>query len=307
MSPMSTFPIQKSEFRILLFNGSVKPCKCAKITNSWTMSMDSRFSSTVNGNSDMKNNKKKKEELSVSMEVSISSIPKVEEGTLRSDGLRFDRLQPSDYELVRERRFEFGQFVARDAVLDEEYWTAAWLRAESHWENRTYERYVDIYKRKFAEQEFNAVKRRCKVQNGDSCACIIAVRKEQKNVKRSIIKSVVGTLDLNIRYLLQGETFPGERVKTPFSCSTNRTPPSRYGYIANLCVTKSARRQGIASNMMYFAVESAKSNGVRQVYVHVDRNNMPAQLLYQKMGFEMVETANSRLLLEKTYLLRLLM
>ncbi|KAL5098333.1 hypothetical protein RYX36_002660 [Vicia faba] len=280
MSPMSTFPIQKSEFRILLFNGSVKPCKCAKITNSWTMSMDSRFSSTVNGNSDMKNNKKKKEELSVSMEVSISSIPKVEEGTLRSDGLRFDRLQPSDYELVRERRFEFGQFVARDAVLDEEYWTAAWLRAESHWENRTYESvWSQVYQ----------------------------VRKEQKNVKRSIIKSVVGTLDLNIRYLLQGETFPGERVKTPFSCSTNRTPPSRYGYIANLCVTKSARRQGIASNMMYFAVESAKSNGVRQVYVHVDRNNMPAQLLYQKMGFEMVETANSRLLLEKTYLLRLLM
>ncbi|CAK8532034.1 unnamed protein product [Lathyrus sativus] len=303
MSPMSTFPIQKPEFRILLFNGSTTP---TKITASWTMSMDSGFSSTVNGNSDMKN-KKKKDELSVSVQLSISPVPKVEE-SLSSDGLRFDRLQPSDYELVRENRFEFGQFVARDAVLDEEYWTAAWLRAESHWENRTYERYVDIYKRKFAEQEFNAVKRRCKAQNGDSCACIIAVRKEQKNVKRSIIKSVVGTLDLNIRYLLQGETFPGERVKTPFSCSTNRTPPSRYGYIANLCVTKLARRQGIASNMMYFAIESAKSNaGVRQVYVHVDRNNMPGQLLYQKMGFEMVETANSRLLLEETYLLRLQM
>lgn len=74
--------------------------------------------------------------------------------------------------------------------------------------------------------------------------------------------------------------------------------------------------------MMYFAVESAKSNGnlniefrvtflvyvymtheiklkrifyiwihlagVRQVYVHVDRNNRPAQLLYQKMGFEVI-------------------
>jgi ribosomal protein S18 acetylase RimI-like enzyme len=126
------------------------------------------------------------------------------------------------------------------------------------------------------------------VQNGDPCACIIAVRKEQKNVKRSIIKSVVGTLDLNIRYLLQGETFPGERVKTPFCCSTNRTPLSRYGYIANLCVAKSARRQGIASNMMYFSVECAKSNGVKQVYVHVDRNNTPAQLLYQKMGFKVM-------------------
>lgn len=35
------------------------------------------------------------------------------------------------------------------------------------------------------------------------------MKKEQKNVKRPILKSVVGTLDLNIRYLLQGETFPG--------------------------------------------------------------------------------------------------
>ncbi|KAI5445583.1 hypothetical protein KIW84_013704 [Lathyrus oleraceus] len=168
MSPMSTFSIQKPEFRICIFN-------CTKITASWTMnnrSMDSRFSPTVNSNSDMKN-KKKKDELSVSVQLSISPVPKVEE-SLNSDGLRFDRLQPSDYELIRENRFEFGQFVARDAVLDEEYWTAAWLRAESHWENRTYERYVDIYKRKFAEQEFNAVKRRCKAQNGDSCACIIA-------------------------------------------------------------------------------------------------------------------------------------
>lgn len=80
--------------------------------------MDSRFSSTVNGNSDMKNKKKMEE---VSVRLSLSPVPKVEE-TLSSDGLRFDRLQPSDYELVRERRFEFGQFVARDAVLDEEYW-----------------------------------------------------------------------------------------------------------------------------------------------------------------------------------------
>ena len=38
---------------------------------------------------------------------------------------------------------------------------------------------------------------------------VYQVRKEQKNVKRSILKSVVGTLDLDIRHLLLGETFPG--------------------------------------------------------------------------------------------------
>ncbi|KAK7411850.1 hypothetical protein VNO78_03293 [Psophocarpus tetragonolobus] len=299
MPPMPTIPIHRPQFHTLFFNGSPGPYKCSTITASWTMTMDSKFSPTVKNNSD-NNYNLKKEELSV--QLSTPPISKVE--TLKSNDLKFDRLQPSDQELGRVNRFEFGQFVAREALLDEEYWTAAWLRAESHWENRPHERYIDNYKRKFSEQEFNALKRRCKVQNGDSCACIITVRKEQKNVKHSVLKSVVGTLDLNIRYLLQGETYPGERVKAPLFCSINRTPPSRYGYIANLCVIKSARRQGIASNMMSFAIEAAKSNGVTQVYVHVDRNNRPAQLLYQKLGFKMVEMSNSQLV-EETYLLRL--
>lgn len=47
--------------------------------------------------------------------------------------------------------------------------------------------------------------------------------------------------------------------------SINRTPPNRYGYIANLCVAKSARRQGIASNMLHFALESAISDGKMKV------------------------------------------
>jgi len=81
--------------------------------------MDSKFSSTMNSNSDMKN-KKMKEELSVKHSSPI--VPKVVEEGLSSNGLRFNRLQPSEQELIRENRFEFGQFVAREAVLDEEFW-----------------------------------------------------------------------------------------------------------------------------------------------------------------------------------------
>ncbi|KAF7836809.1 uncharacterized protein G2W53_011668 [Senna tora] len=327
MHPMPTVSIHRPEFQGLLLNGCPSRDRCGRIAASWMMAMDSKLNPTMND---------KKEQVSV--QVSTPSIPKVE--TLRSGHLHFDRLQPSDQELLRENRFEFGQFVAREAALDEEYWTAAWLRAESHWEDRTFERYIDNYKRKFAEQEYNAVKRRCRGQNGNSCTCIIMVKKEQKNVKCSVLKSVVGTLDLNIRLLLQGETFPGvllhfdafksvvdtnellvevkaaspfqdlgsvlvgrayfnalsllglvlspmwlegypkfsqllsrmpnallsflqERVKAPLFCNINRKPPIRYGYIANLCVAKSARRKGIASNMLYFAVESARSNGNR--------------------------------------------
>uniref|UniRef100_A0A2N9HDH9 N-acetyltransferase domain-containing protein n=1 Tax=Fagus sylvatica TaxID=28930 RepID=A0A2N9HDH9_FAGSY len=283
---MSTISMHRTEILRFRHDGLRNNKKFQRVTASWTMAMDSKKPSSYT---------RKKEELSV--------IPQLESSSAPSD-LRFDRLQPSDQELVREKSIEFGQFVAREALLDEEYWTAAWLRAESHWENRTNERYVDNFKRKFADQEFNALKRRCRGQHGQKCTCIVTVKKEARNVKRTVLKSVVGTLDLSIRYLLHGETFPGERVKAPlFFCNINRTDPNKYGYIANLCVAKSARRQGIASNMLHFAVESAKSESVEQVYVHVHRSNKSAQELYQKMGFEIVEVASSQLLEDQTYLL----
>ncbi|KAK6941295.1 FR47-like, partial [Dillenia turbinata] len=204
-------------------------------------------------------------------------------------------------ELVTENRFEFGQFVAREALLDEEYWTAAWLRAESHWEDRKNERfvlniqnnlYVENFKRMFADQ----------------------VEKQEKNKKRTVLKSVVGTLDLIIRYPLHGETFPGERTKTPLFCSINGEEMNRYGYVSNLCVAKSARRRGIASDMPHFAVEMAKinvkskMNCAPQVFVHVLRKNQPAQELYRKLGFEVKCQTHSvrgslyRLTLNSTFL-----
>lgn len=80
--------------------------------------MDSKFSPTTKNSNDNNYNLKKKEELSV--QIPTPPISKVE--TLNSNDLQFDRLQPSDQELGRVKRFEFGQFVAREAVLDEEYW-----------------------------------------------------------------------------------------------------------------------------------------------------------------------------------------
>ncbi|KDP33912.1 hypothetical protein JCGZ_07483 [Jatropha curcas] len=285
---MSTISIHRPEFLSFTNDGFRNHHKRHKIAASFTMTMDSRSSQT-----------RKKEELSI--QAPATSIPQAE--TSRLSDLRFDRLQIPEKELIHEDKFEFGQFVARDAIIDEEFWTAAWLRAESHWEDRINDRYVDNHKRKFAEQEFHAIKRRRTAQHGQKCRCIVTVRKEDKNVKRTVLKSVVGTLDLSIRCLLQGESFPGERVKVPVFRTFCRRGPNTYGYVANLCVAKSARRQGIASNMLHFAVESVKSDGVEHLFVHVHRDNSPAQDLYQKMGFKIVEAASSQLLEEKTYLL----
>lgn len=37
----------------------------------------------------------------------------------------------------------------------------------------------------------------------------VQVKKEEKNIRRTVLNSVVGTLDLSIRLLFRGETYPG--------------------------------------------------------------------------------------------------
>lgn len=201
---------------------------------------------------------------------------------------QFDRLQPPDGTFTQEDKLEFGQFLARHAQVDEEYWTAAWLRAESHWEDKSDDRYADTFKRKFAEQEYNAIKRRSTAALGNKCSCIIAVKKDNADLKHT---SVMGTLDLSTNHFSEGDTFPGEQTRAPFFCNIERKDTSAYGYIANLCVDKSARRQGVASNMLHFAIGSAKTDGVEKVFVHVHKHNRAAHDLYYKIGFKVVEDA----------------
>ncbi|CAH1419961.1 unnamed protein product [Lactuca virosa] len=165
-------------------------------------------------------------------------------------------------------------------------------------------RFADSYRRKFTEQEFNALKRQCETKHGQKSACIVTVKKEHGNERHTVLKSVVGTLDVSIRPFLHGETFPGEKVKATIFFNTERKEPKKqYGYIANLCVAKSARRQGIARNMLHFAINTAMSDGVEQVYVHVHRKNIAAQELYKKIGFKIVDLATPQLSGDKTYLL----
>lgn len=54
------------------------------------------------------------------------------------------------------------------------------------------------------------------------------VKKEPGNEKLMVLKSVVGTLDLNIRYLLQGETFPGVNFFSPGFDTANLSLPQTF-------------------------------------------------------------------------------
>ncbi|KAH6814289.1 hypothetical protein C2S51_023307 [Perilla frutescens var. frutescens] len=222
------------------------------------------------------------------------ALPKNERSKLHE--LSFDRLQLTEQECTGMQRRDFGHFVARKAVLDEEYWTAAWLRAEAHWESLSYMRNVNSYKRKYAEEEFYALKRRCLGQEGKSlnCFCFVAIKKEDKNVRRTVLNSIVGTLDLNIKQFRQGETWPGNTKKLSGVLASQEPFDTRkYAYIANVCVAKYARRRGIASNMLYLATDAATMAGMKQLFVHVNADNKPAQDLYKKIGFEVVKEAAS--------------
>lgn len=217
--------------------------------------------------------------------------------------LKFNSLEPSDEDLFHEKKLVFGNYVARQAVRDEELWVAAYLRAETHWEDQPGdERLIEHLKMDFIEREFNSLKMRCRGQFGQINKCVVAVCKPDLNVQRTVIKSVVGALDISIRHLLHGETFPGQHKKYRFPI-INTKNLQKYAYISNLCTRKSARRQGIGSNMMRFVIEFAKLSGIKSVYVHVCRDNKPAFNLYRKLNFEAVEMANSALEEEQMYLL----
>lgn len=135
--------------------------------------------------------------------------------------------------------------------------------------------------------------RRYNANLGENCKCVVMLQKG----------GVVGTLDLSIQHFKHGETFPGEWLKHPLLCLIERKASIYYAYIANLCVAKSARRQGVATCMLEYAISTAKANGAQKVFVHVHTHNKPARDLYQKIGFQVVDGASLQLSVEQTYLL----
>lgn len=56
--------------------------------------------------------------------------------------------------------------------------------------------------------------------------------------------------------------------------------------ILNLAVAKAARRQGIAMQLVSAALESARAEGARQVYLEVRASNEAAIALYAQFGFQ---------------------
>ncbi|KAL2643722.1 hypothetical protein R1flu_011309 [Riccia fluitans] len=205
-------------------------------------------------------------------------------------------------------------YIVRETKLDEELWAAAWIRAESYCEDQPYVRYIDSYKKNFAEQEFDALKRRLMGKYGQSlrCICFVAVMKHSPQdpdandlEKATAMQSVVGTLDLSIRQLAQGEAFPGDSIRASLSSSGSDVQRSqRYGYVSNVCVTKTARRKGIGSSLLHDAIKCARSWELKELFVHVNASNKVACHLYCKHKFQVVQAGSTEVGLNNIMLLR---
>jgi len=73
-------------------------------------------------------------------------------------------------------------------------------------------------------------------------------------------------------------------------CGLLPAPPCRPGlspqpYVANLVVAPEARRGGVASALVAETEELATGWGFAELYCKVDRANIPARRLYDRLGF----------------------
>eukprot|EP00249_Psilotum_nudum_P019482 c27276_g1_i4 orf=193-768(-) len=148
----------------------LQPLQCgSRICSRASLSFSKRFLNTSNWR------KMRAEFDDALLHNAASVVPKVTSGNLNI--LPVDNVQSVGTKIESPYHRGADTYTIQEAVLDEEFWAAAWLRAESYTEDLPYLRYIDSYRKKFAEQEFNALKRRCLGRQGQSikCICLIAV------------------------------------------------------------------------------------------------------------------------------------
>jgi GNAT superfamily N-acetyltransferase len=63
-------------------------------------------------------------------------------------------------------------------------------------------------------------------------------------------------------------------------------------YVMDLAIRKSARRLGLASRLLDFIEDYARDEEYKELYIHVEKSNIPALSLYRKRGFMTIESAS---------------
>jgi ribosomal protein S18 acetylase RimI-like enzyme len=74
---------------------------------------------------------------------------------------------------------------------------------------------------------------------------------------------------------------------------------SSVAFVTNVSVLKSHSRLGIAGNLLGRCSDRALKNGKTDLRLEVDRGNMAAISLYQKMGYSMVEDCAKTIIMHR--------
>lgn len=142
------------------------------------------------------------------------------------------------------------------------------LRAEAYYEGDR-SRFVQSYKRQFADQEVASLKERTArgVSSGaPACDCLVAI---------DAAGNVLGCIDIRLPASRTGKHPTGVPDNDPDGC-----------YILNVVVAERCRAQGVGSRLMRAAMKHAVSMWqARTLYTHVAADNEVAYKLYTRCGF----------------------
>lgn len=72
-----------------------------------------------------------------------------------------------------------------------------------------------------------------------------------------------------------------------------------YIYLDDLSVTTAYRNKGIGTSLIRRAEEYAKEIGIHRIYFHVEKGNVSAFRLYQRLGYTIKEEQKNRYLMDK--------
>jgi len=67
-----------------------------------------------------------------------------------------------------------------------------------------------------------------------------------------------------------------------------------YLYLDDFCVSQAYRSQGIGTKLIKMAESFAEKTGISKIVLHVEKTNISAQKLYERLGFTMVADEGNR-------------
>ena len=75
--------------------------------------------------------------------------------------------------------------------------------------------------------------------------------------------------------------------------------PDNYIYLDDLSVTERYRGRGIGTRLIREAEAYAKEQGIRHIFFHVEKSNLSAFRLYERLGYAIYRDDGSRYLMKK--------